>query len=207
MDDLEGEQESALAQLRVSYRQGARRGPGRQKEAAPEDFEKIAVAAEHQRLVLDLDSERHADAVTHIFLEPGAAGEALAGVDDLRKASAARIEARPDLAAGRHVLGEGHDAWHVGVARGRQRCADEPQRLCEEPAGTAQMRLQNRAHIDGGRAGGEPLGEATPDREWELVPIGLAQEGAEAQIAESRAITAAIAALHRSFIRSHARPR
>ena len=96
----------------------------------------VAVAAEHQRAVPDRDRQRHADAVADIFLEPGPAGEPLGGMDHLRKAVAARVETGPDLAAGRGILGHGHDDRHPGIARGRQRPADQARGLASnQPAG------------------------------------------------------------------------
>src|SRR5262249_40142947 len=113
---------------------------------------------------LHVHGERHADAITDVFLEPGRSGEALGRMDDLREAVAARVEPRPDLAARSHILGHGDDARNFCVASRWKRAANQPYCLREPPAGLAQPRLQHFAGVDRGAAAGEALAEAATDR-------------------------------------------
>ena len=135
MHELQGEAEAAVRHFRVDHRQCRRgtaspagRSAGRTAAGNSLRLRKISAPSRTQTV------ERHADAVADIFLEPGRPGEALGGMHDLRKAVAARIDAGPDLAAARLVLGHRHDARNVRAARGRQRPADQPQRLRQQPA-------------------------------------------------------------------------
>src|SRR6202035_4100716 len=97
----------------------------------------ITCAAEQQRLAFDRKAERHADAETDIFLEPGRTREALGGMDNLRKAAPARANPRPDLSAARGVLGHGHDERNTRFTSGRKRPADQASHLREPPADPA----------------------------------------------------------------------
>src|SRR3977135_1723511 len=101
MNDLEGEQKTAVTDLLMGDRERARRGPGRKEESVPENLDEANLAQEYQRDVPHLDRKRHANPVADIFLQTGWAREPLGGMDDRGKAAAPRIEAGPDLAAGR----------------------------------------------------------------------------------------------------------
>src|SRR5258708_35201491 len=105
MNDLEGEQKTAVADLRMDDRQSAWRRPSRKEQPAPENLQEIAVAAEHQCALPHLDRQRHADPVADILLETGAAGEPLGRMDDLRKAAAAGVEAGARPSGPRPALG------------------------------------------------------------------------------------------------------
>src|SRR6185437_2705274 len=89
--DLERELETAVAAFGVGHRHLARREPTRQAQPPAEDLEKIVVAAEHQHAVMCADAERHAEATAEILLDTGRTGEALGGMDDLRKTVAPRV--------------------------------------------------------------------------------------------------------------------
>src|SRR5262245_38587184 len=104
MENLQREAELAVGQLGVGDVEGARGQPFRQRETTTEKLDEVARAAEDQRAVAGVDGERHADAAADMLLEAGRTGEPLAGMDDLRKAAAAGIEPRPDLAATAQVL-------------------------------------------------------------------------------------------------------
>ncbi len=185
MHDLQREAEAAVAELGVNDRERTGREPARQWDAAAEDLKEIARAAKDQRLVLDVDGQRHADAVADIFFEPGHAGEAFRRVDHLRE-TIAHVEARPDLPAGGDVLRHGHDARTVLAAVGWQRCADEAGGLDEAPAGPAHPGFQHLADIDGGVAAAQALAEAAANRRRQGGPVLLGQQCAEAKIAKGR---------------------
>src|SRR5215204_697095 len=159
MNDLEREAEYAAAEIGMGHREIAGREPWRQRQSQRSDLQGIADAAKHQRFVLNRYSQRHADAVADIFFEPGRPGKALGGMDDLRKAVAARADAGPYLAAARRILGHRHDHRDTGLGARRQRPADDPRELRQPPAGAAETRLLHRADIDDGLAIGEALGE------------------------------------------------
>src|SRR5215475_11859562 len=137
MDDLEREAERAAAEVGVADRERTGREPFRNWPAKPPEPEEIAGAAEVQPFMLDRQAQRHADAEADIFLEARRARESLGGVNDLRKAVAARADARPDLAAPCGVLGHRHDHGHAGLGAGRQRPADQARELREPPPGAA----------------------------------------------------------------------
>ena len=145
----------------------------RQAQAPASELQEIVRGAEDQRAVLHVNGQRHADAAADILLEAGRPGEALRRMHDVREAAPARVKPRPVLAARRDVLRHGHDARHAGVARDRERSADQPRRLREPPAGAAHLRLDHLADIDGGLAAGEALGEAAADRRAAAPPSRL----------------------------------
>ena len=126
----------------------------------------------------------HADAAADVLLEPGRTREAFGRVHDLRKTLPARVEPGPDLAAGRHVLGDRDHARHMSVAADRERRADQPRRLRQQPTGRAGARLENFADIDHGAAVGEPPRKPAPDRERQRRPVGIRDQRAEAQVTE-----------------------
>src|SRR5882724_3641127 len=105
MDDLERETKHAAAEIGMGDGEIAGRQPRRQRQPQPPDLQGVACAAKYQSFVLDRDAQRHADAAADIFLEPGRACETLCGVNDLRKAMAARADAGPDLAAAGSIFG------------------------------------------------------------------------------------------------------
>src|SRR5262249_18811504 len=59
-----------------------------------------------------------------------------------------------------------------------------PERLRQPPAGAAQPRLDHLAAVHDGVAAGETLGEAVADRRRQRRPVGIADQRAEAQIAQ-----------------------
>src|SRR5262249_47957952 len=124
MDELEPEQKAAVAELRMGdgKRSGAR--PMRQAQPQPPERKEIAGTAEHERACLDMDRLQDGDAEAEMLLEPRRSAEPLRGMDHLRECAPARVEPAPDLPVAGGVLGHGNDAWHVDVARGRQRRAD-----------------------------------------------------------------------------------
>src|ERR1041384_8173392 len=124
MLNLQREDKPTLAQLGMADRHAAGRNEAWKPQAPAEHAKEIAVATEHQRAGPGMDRHRHAEPITEILLDAGRAAEALRRVDDLWKAVAAGAEPGPDLPAGRHVLGDGDDHRHMGIRRGRQRCAD-----------------------------------------------------------------------------------
>src|SRR3989442_8073155 len=141
MNDLQHEAERAAAEMGMGHREIAGREPPWQRQPERPDLERIADTAEYQRLVLDGDTQRHADAVADIFFEASRAGKALGGMDHLRKAVAARADTGPDLAAARRILGHRHDHRDAGLGARRQRPADQARKLRQPPAGAAETRL------------------------------------------------------------------
>src|SRR5580700_9741449 len=129
MADFQDEREAAIATLGMGHGHGAGRQPPGQRETPAEDFKEITFTAKHQRAVAHADTKRHAKTVPKIFFDAGRPGEAFGGMDDLRKSAAPGIEPRPNLASGRHVLGNGHHARHSRVARRRQGPADYSRHL------------------------------------------------------------------------------
>src|SRR5215469_15554278 len=148
VDEIEREREGAVVACTVCDREVPRAQPRRPCDAPAEQLDEIAGAAEDERARLDMHAEGHADAVADIFLEPGRAGETLGRMNDLREAGAARVKARPVLAAAAAILGDGDDRRDVAVAPERQRSADQARRLRQAPAGAAHARLADAAHID-----------------------------------------------------------
>src|SRR5687768_8110001 len=92
------------------------------------------IADEMNRAVVGIHPQSYADAIAQIFLEPGRAGKALVALDDLRKAGAAPVDARPILSAADPVLGHGHRRW--GPYRGveGEGSAERAQQLGQQPA-------------------------------------------------------------------------
>src|SRR5262245_1183011 len=113
MRDLQREHEAAIAQFRMRDAYGARARPGGPAQPPAPHLDEIARAAEAQGAVLDADLQIHSDAAADVLLETSRAGKTFRRMDDLRESVAARVEAGPDLAAGRHVLRHGHDARNV----------------------------------------------------------------------------------------------
>src|SRR6201988_5512151 len=77
VNDVELEQEAAVAELGVRYAQAPGRRPSGQPQAKAAELQEVVRGAEDQRGVLDMDRQRHADAAADVFLKPGRAGEAL----------------------------------------------------------------------------------------------------------------------------------
>src|SRR6266568_4033856 len=188
MNDLEREVERAAAEIGMGYGEIAGREPHGQRQSERPDLQGIADAAKHQRFVLDGDTQRHADAVADIFLEPGRPGKALGGMDDLRKAVAARADTGPDLAAARRILGHRYDHRDTGLGACRQRPADDPRELRQPPAGAAKARLLYCADIDDGLAIGEALRKTPPDRQRQPAPILVGQQIVEAVVVEQNGV-------------------
>jgi hypothetical protein len=174
--------------------QRARREPFRQRQAQRANTfkaktlkaktQEVAGAMEEQRLVLDRQAERHADAAADIFLEPGRAGKSLGRMNDLRKTPAARADTGPDLPAACGIFGHRHDDRHTRLAAGRQRSADQARQLRQPPAGAAVAALFDLADINDGLATGQPLGEASPHRQRQPPPIVIGQQRAKTVIIE-----------------------
>src|SRR4051794_2989022 len=142
------------------------------------------VAEEVERLVLHKGGERDAEAAADIFLEPRRPGEALRAVDHLREAAAAAVEPGPELAAARLILGDGDDSGDEGLARQRQRTADQPRKLRQRAPAPAHPALDDLPGIDDAAARAEVPAEARPNRFRQPRPSLLADEGAETQVAE-----------------------
>src|SRR5262245_10194170 len=184
VDHLEREAEPLIGKLGMGDQDGAGREPLREDQAAPGEFEEIVLAAEDQRPFARIDGERHADAIADVLFEASRPGEALAGMDHLRKRAAAAIEAGPDLTANGAILGDGHHCRGMCAARERQRAADQPQRLREPPAEGAHAGLEHLAGVDRGRAVGEALTETAPDALRQRGPVRLGKQRAKARIAD-----------------------
>src|SRR5262245_23031646 len=187
MEDLQRETELAVGQIGMGDVERARAEPRRQAPAPAEELEEIVLAAEDQRAFAGIDPERHADAIADIFLETGRTGEALGRMDDLREALGAGVKSRPDVAA--HPFRHGHDAGDpdvrgMGIARDRQRSADETRGLRQQPAGPAHPGVEDFARVDHGASTGEALAEAAADRERQRGPVLVAHQRAEADIAQ-----------------------
>src|SRR5262249_2700407 len=100
------------------------------------------------------------------------------------------------LPAGGHVFRHRHDAcdmygWdagapELGVARQRQRTADETRDLGEPPARPARPRFQDLAGIDDCLPAGEALAEAAADRELDREPFRFRHQRAEAEVTQYR---------------------
>src|SRR5215813_3510362 len=115
-------------------------------------------------------------------------------MDDLWKALAPRIEARPDLAAGGRVFrhrhhargmdGRGTGVSDMRIARQRQRTADETGSLGEPPACRAHPRFQDFAGVHDRLPAGEALAEAASDREREREPFLLSHQRPEPEITQ-----------------------
>src|SRR5215831_5607768 len=116
MHHVEREAETAVGTFGMGHRQRAGSEPSWQPDAQPERFDEVIAAAKDECVVLDLHGQRHADAMADMLLESGRTCEPLGRMYDLRKATLARVEPCPDLAAVRHVFGHAHDARHVDVA-------------------------------------------------------------------------------------------
>src|SRR5271170_3402875 len=82
------EQEAELSPALFLMRDGecAGRETVRQGKTHGADAEEIVRTAEHERAVLLMHGQRHANAAAHIFFEAGCAGETFGGVNDLREA-------------------------------------------------------------------------------------------------------------------------
>src|SRR5215510_2484358 len=183
MDDLQREAEAPVGQLRMRHDGVAGREPGRQPPAPSEQLDKIILAAKDQRALTRPDSERHADAVTNIFFEAGGTRKALGGLHHLRKAAGPSVESRPDLAAARMILGQHHNSRHMPVARERQRPPDRSQGLRPQPAQVAHRGFEHLAGVERGRAVGEALAEAPPDRGRQRLPVLRSHQRAKARVA------------------------
>src|SRR5262249_18706435 len=77
-----------------------------------------------------------------------------------------------------------NDARKPRVAYQRERRADQPCRLRQQPADAAHLVRQRLADIDRGVAAGETLGKAAADRERQRIPLRLGQQRTEPQVAE-----------------------
>src|SRR4051794_6099342 len=113
MDDLKGEAKLAAAKIEMRHGQITGAHERRQRQPPWAQAKKVTGAAERQRAVIDRDPQSHADTEAYVFLKPGRTIEAFGGVDDLRKSIATTADARPDLAAGRHVFGHRHNHWNA----------------------------------------------------------------------------------------------
>jgi hypothetical protein len=135
-------------------------------------------------MLFSVNCERHPDAVADILLKSRRAGEALARMHHLRKPGAARVEPRPMLALRRDVLGDSDATRCVRIARDRQRAADQPRGLREQPARAAHLRLDDFADVDDSRTACEALRKPAADGGGKRHPLRLAHQRAEPQIAD-----------------------
>src|SRR5687768_2328433 len=142
------------------------------------------IADEVEDLVLDLDAQRDAEAAADIFLEPGRTAETLGGVNHLREAAVPAVDPGPELAAGALVLGDADRGRDEIVARGRQRRADQPRQLGQQPAATAEAAFHHFPGIEDRAALGDALAEAAAGGRRQAGPVRLANQRAEAKIAD-----------------------
>src|SRR4051812_27108278 len=185
MDNVERERELALAALGVGNRDSARCRPMWQSEAQPGDVDEVEVAQKQQHAIAHANVEHHADAATDVLLEARRPTEAFGRMHDLRKILAARIEPRPDLSIGRHVLGDTDDAGHVDIARDWQWAANQACELGEQPTQPAETGLNDLADIHDGVAAGEPSGKAMTHGWRQSLPLICRQQRTKAQVTES----------------------
>src|SRR5262245_34387572 len=75
MEDLQREAELPVGKFGMGDIDRAGSEPLRQEQAPTEQFEEIFLAAEDQRAVAGMDSQRHADAAADIFFEAGRTGD------------------------------------------------------------------------------------------------------------------------------------
>src|SRR6202048_151299 len=105
-------------------------------------------------------------------------------MNDLRETVAAGVKPRPDLAAGRDVLGYSDDAWDMGCAGHGQGTAEKTCNLDKPPAGAAHPRFHDLADIDQRLAAREAFAEPPPDWKGQGSPLLFRHQGAEAHIAD-----------------------
>jgi len=105
-------------------------------------------------------------------------------VDNLREAAAARVEARPDLAVDAGVFGHGDDSGNARVGMKRERRADHPRGLRQEPAPDVEAGFDDFAGVDDGTLVGDALAEPAADFAGERVPFGFGEKRAEARVAK-----------------------
>src|ERR1700722_12333116 len=148
MDDLERETERAAAEIGMSHSEVAGRQPFRQRQPEAPELQRVARAAKAQRLVFNRYQQRHADAEADIFLETGRTGKTLGRVDHLRKASPARADTGPDLAAARATSVPRDDERNASLPTGRQRPADHARELRHPPADRAEADIIDLTDID-----------------------------------------------------------
>src|SRR5581483_5161830 len=121
MSDLEREAEFSTAEIGMAHRQRTRRESLRKQQPQPAQAQEISGAAEEQRLMLDRQAQRHADAAADILFEPRLSGKALGRMNDLWKAIAAGANAGPHLATAQRIFRHRHDHRHAGLGAGRKR--------------------------------------------------------------------------------------
>src|SRR3954470_12840453 len=186
---LEGEKEreATVSAIDMAHLHPSRLEAMRQADAKAAERDEIMVAAEMQRALLDRHTKRDADAAADIFLESGRAGEALDAVDRLWEAmTATSVDAHPELAAARRILGDRNRRRHENVAAERQGRADRAEQPGEQAAATAQPAFHDLARIDDRAPLSDMATEARAHRLGQLRPGFLADEGAEAEVAGIR---------------------
>ena len=172
---IEREAERAVAELGVGDGERARRQPARQRERSGRTR-----AGNSRRCGRSAPRPRRATVSAMptpkptYSSRPVGPAKRLAGMDDLRKAAAARIEPRPDLAAARGVLGDGDDGSAAADLAARSAAA----RRSAAPPAPATSRRGCIARLDRPRRHrrrssppARRLREAPPDRERQAAPV------------------------------------
>src|SRR5277367_1623842 len=98
-----------------------------------------------------------------MFFEACCAGETFGGVNDLREAVLACVNACPDLASTAHIFRDRHDGGNMRITPTRQRASDEARELCGDPACQCELGCDDFSRIDDRRAARDAFGEAMTD--------------------------------------------
>jgi len=106
---LERENETVIAEFVMANCQVQWHEPIRQAHPASENLQKVMLAFEKQGVFGGFQLQRHADAVTDVFLQTRRACEPLGAVHCLRKAARAAVLANPKLAIGFFIFRHDHD--------------------------------------------------------------------------------------------------